>query len=80
MSHIPIYYDSISEEIKFISDSGSFVDEEELKSKINGEGLIDRLKYRKSVGLINIGKKAIVQKGQKLIIETQEASKLAAEH
>ena len=65
---------------EFGTDKVQHVDEEELKSKINGEGLIDRLKYRKSVGLINIGKKAIVQKGQKLIIETQEASKLAAEH
>lgn len=40
-----------------------------MKKKLLGEGLIDRLKYRKQVGLINIGKKTIVAKGQKLIIE-----------
>ena len=47
-------------ESEFGHDKIQHVDEEELKQKINGEGLIDRLKYRKSVGLINVGKKSIV--------------------
>ena len=48
---------------EFGHDKIQHIDEDELKIKINGEGLLDRLKYRKQVGLINVGKKAIVQKG-----------------
>ena len=45
---------------EFGHDKIQHVDEEELKKKINGEALIDRLKYRKQIGLLSIGKKAIV--------------------
>ena len=48
---------------EFGHDKIQHVDEEELKKKITGEALIDRLKYRKQVGLLSIGKKAIVEKG-----------------
>ena len=45
---------------EFGHDKIQHVDEAELKKKITGEALIDRLKYRKSVGLLSIGKKAVV--------------------
>ena len=65
---------------EFGHDKIQHVDEAELKKKITGEALIDRLKYRKSVGLLSIGKKAVVQKGQKFEMASVDASKLEEKH
>ena len=62
---------------EFGTDKIQHINEDELKKRIQGESIIDRLKYRKQVGLVNIGKKSIVQKGQKVVIEEQDADHLA---
>ena len=62
---------------EFGTDKIQNVDENELKKRIQGDSVIDRLKYRKQVGLVNMGRKQIVQKGQKVILEEQDADHLA---
>ena len=62
---------------EFGTDKIQHINEDELKKRIQGESIIDRLKYRKQVGLVNMGRKSIVQKGQKVVIEEQDADHLA---
>jgi len=62
---------------EFGTDKIQNIDEDDLKKRIQGDSVIDRMKYRKQVGLINMGRKQIVQKGQKVIVEEQDADHLA---
>ena len=62
---------------EFGTDKIQNINEDELKKKIQGESIIDRLKYRKQVGLVNMAKKSIVKKGEKIVLEEQDADHLA---
>ena len=42
---------------EFGTDKIQNIDEDDLKKRIQGDSVIDRLKYRKQVGLINMGRK-----------------------
>ena len=42
---------------EFGTDKIQNINEDELKKKIQGDSVIDRLKYRKQVGLVNMGRK-----------------------
>lgn len=63
----------------FNTDKIDKIDYEELKRKIDGQGLVSRLKYRKGVTSNITGKQRIaVGKGEKLKLEHAHADKLAA--
>ena len=62
----------------FQTDQISSVELEELKKAINGEHMIKRLQYRKTVGNLLLGKKPVVKKGEVFRQESSFAAKLDA--
>ena len=53
------------------------LNQEELQKKIDGEGLISRIKYRKQFGNFIQGKRPVVAKGERLKLENVQAKSLA---
>jgi len=58
------------------TDQVESIDFEELKKKVDGEGLISRIKYRHQVGNFMTGKKPVIAKGEVVKLEHAHASSL----